>query len=272
MAEEADHRTNTVFREEADLTTITETPCHNEGEQARPDLSLINFSAITVPDGSSPPPPTTKKRKKQEAEQDWDEQPIEERLAVRELRSILYKIKEKFPKDFESVMGKRKIEKLSRIQAAGKVAELKAVIGSSVVTVLTNWGSDVVLKGSERIGTQMLGLKVEGLATVCKEDPEFQIIWDELMINTMHMVHVDPKWKLALHIIKTGALLHDENTKYEKEKARLAQEQPTSPPSFQPNNLESFTKRRNPPVSETPEKPSESEAEEEEEEDEEEEE
>lgn len=212
MEKENDTRSSIITTKETTDLPEPSNVVDQEPPPVPPSLSQINFDSVAVSEGPVVPSSITGKKRKRE-EDDEPEVAIEERLQKRELLCILSKCKEKFPQQYEEVVGKRKVYNMPLNKLVDLVKEVKHNIGARTTSIVTDWGADLMLRGTENVLVK-LGVECEGLSTVCGEDPEFQLIWNELMIDTMHTVFMQPKFRLGVHIAKTAYLLHTANKNF----------------------------------------------------------
>lgn len=212
-------------------------------------LSVIDFNKIRSKDlpplpGTEPttPPTTGKKRKRDEVEKDdqeEEEEDLEYRLKRRELLDIMAAAKLNFPTEYEEIVGKRKVDKMKQKQLADLVTEVKHRIGATTQSILTDWAKDCILRGTENVLVQA-GAEVKGLTSVCQADPNFQKVWNEMMLETMHYTYVKPQYRLALSVARTAYILHHQNKRYKQIGTHLDMPVPRSEEGSDGEDLDNY--------------------------------
>ena len=241
------------------LTTLpeeahpTETPEEQEEvEEVEPPpprpvsevLKTINLDALKNTDTPlatgqptpSPVEPQGKKRKLEELSYSPDE--IEDKLKRRGLLFTLSDIREKFPEAYKEVIGKKKVYKLPDEALECLIMELKFVIGCSTTNIINEWAQRTVNTGIETI-LCTCGCECEGFAELCRKDPEFIMIWNELSLNYIHLSFTDPRYKLGLYWLKMAYVTHKQNCAFKAMKQKLdtpgiMRPQPTQPEPKKP--------------------------------------
>ena len=227
-------------------------PLPQINEETIQALESVNYDGIAV----HPPAVegeneinANKKRKRsdEEDQNDPDDLPIDDRIKRRQLLAVLLQIREKFPKHYKEVVGKKKIYSLSSEQLMDLVQEVKWVIGAKSFSVISDWMKEVGLRVVQN-GLCATGLQCEGFAQVCEMDEDFQLIWNELCIDRMVYQYLDPKWRLGMNLVKNAYLLHHHNVNLAGAKQKLDQpvtKKPKITPNVEPpqhGNLSTFAK------------------------------
>lgn len=207
-------------------TTAT-TPTQTEINGQPLPVPQINFDAFAVP---PPVDDVLGKRKRDGDEDDDQDRPdisafIEEQMSKRELIAIIMKCCNDWPDKTKHIMKECKIT-LSKLpylpkkDIEGLLKLIKFDIGSQSTNIITKYAAEVANNAVEKI-LCAAGADVEGMSQLCLVDPDFRQIWNELSIEYLHLIHVEPKWRLLMYWGKMAYLTHQQNSSRRRVKQKL---------------------------------------------------
>ena len=99
------------------------------------------------------------------------------------------------------------------------LGEIRLAVCAHNSRVVSEWGSEGVLRMLEKFLLACTDFRVQGLHQLSK-DPEFRAIMREMSLEYSNLVYIPPIWRGLGKIVQTGAFLHDANTAIEAGKSR----------------------------------------------------